>query len=63
MTIKIDYNIKKSKLIRKIRSEGHLLLPLHKNRFITKKFPIKALSEMIDSSIKNLGEVAYDRQN
>ncbi len=29
-------------------------------RSTTKKFPTKALLKMIDSSIKNLGEVEYD---
>ena len=38
-------------LSRKIWSEGCLVLPLYKNRFITKKFPTKILLEMIDSSI------------
>ena len=63
MTIKIDYNVKKSKLIRKIRSECHLLLSQYLNRSITKKFSIKELSEMIDSSVKSLEEVEYDNQN
>ena len=60
MTIKIDYNVKKSKLIRKIRSEGHLLLSQYLNWSITKKFPIKELSKVTDSSVKCLGEVEYD---
>ena len=29
----------------------------------TKKFQIKTLLEMIDSSIKNLGEAQYEKQN
>ena len=63
MTIEILYNIKKFKFGRKIRSEGYFLLPLYINWSVTKKFPIKALSEMIDSSVKSLGEVEYDNQN
>ena len=34
-----------------------------KNSFLTKKFPIKTLSEMVDSSVKNPGEFEYDKQN
>ena len=60
---KIVYNIKNPQLGRRIRSEGYLLLPLHINRSITKKFPIEILLEMIDSNIKNLGEAEYDKQN
>ncbi len=48
---------------RKIWNEGYLLLPLYKNLSITKKFPIKTFLEMMDSSIKNHGEVEYDKQN
>ena len=33
------------------------------NRFIAKNIPIKTLLNMIDSSIKNLGQVVYDNQN
>jgi len=33
------------------------------NPVATKKFPIKTLLKMIDSSAKNLGEVEYDNQN
>ena len=32
-------------------------------RSTTKKFPIGTLLEKTDSSIKNLGEVEYDKQN
>ena len=49
MISKIVYNIKKPQFSRKIQSAGYLLLPLHINRFLTKKFPIKTLLEMIDS--------------
>ncbi len=35
---------------RKIWSDGYLLLSLYINRSITKKFPIKTLLEMIDST-------------
>ena len=33
------------------------------NHIATKTFPTKTLSKMIDSSVKNLGEVEYDNQN
>ena len=33
------------------------------NPVVTKKFPTKTLLKMIDSSVKNLGEVEYDNQN
>ena len=33
------------------------------NRSITKKFPIETTPERTDSSIRNLGEVEYDKQN
>jgi len=60
MTIKIAYNIKKLQLRRKTRSEVYLLLPLYINWSITKMFLIETISEMIDSSVKRLGEVEYD---
>ena len=41
----------------KFRSEVYLFLLLYINRSITKKFPTKKLLEMMDSSVKNLGEV------
>ncbi len=44
-------------VFRKIRSEVYLLLPLYINRSITKKFPIKKLLGIMDSSVKSLGEV------
>ena len=44
-------------------AKGNPPLPLYKNRLITKKFPIKTLLEMIDSGIKILEEVEYDKQN
>ena len=47
----------------KRRSEGYLLLPLYINQSVTKIFPIETLLEMIDSSIKDLGKVEYDKQN
>jgi hypothetical protein len=42
-----------------VRSNVYLLLPLYKNRneSIPKKFPIKTITERIDSSIKNLGHI------
>ncbi len=52
--------IKNSQFRRKIRSEVYLLVPLYINRSITKNFPIKTLLKLIDSSIKNLGDVEYD---
>ena len=45
----ILYNIKKPKFGREIQSEGYPLLQLYINRSITKMFPIKTLSDMIDS--------------
>jgi hypothetical protein len=53
----------KTKIRRKIRSEVYLLLPLYINRFKTKKFLIRTLLEMIDSSVRSLGEVEYDNKN
>ena len=47
----------------KSQSEGYLPLPLYINWSITKRFLIETLLEMIDSSIRNLGEVEYDKQN
>ena len=47
----------------KIRSEVYLVLALYINRSVTKMFPIKTLSEMIDSSVRNLGEAEYNKQN
>ena len=61
MMSKIAYDIKKLPFGRKIRSEVHLLMPLHINRSITKYFPIKTHMEMMDSSVKNLGEAEYDK--
>ena len=42
---------------------GHLLFSLYMNRSITKKFPIERIPERTDSSIRNLGEVEYDKQS
>ena len=47
----------------KIRSEDYLLLPLYINRSIAKNLLIKKLTEMIDYSIENSGEVEYEIQN
>ena len=33
---------------------------MYGNLFATEKFPTKTLLEMIDSSVRNLGEVEYD---
>jgi hypothetical protein len=63
MISKIVCNIKKQQLGRKIGNEGYLLLLLHIDRFITKTFPIGTLLEMIDSSVRSLEEVEYDKQN
>ncbi len=49
-------------MAKKFEDEGYLLL-LYINLSITKKFPTETLSETIDSCIKNLGEVEYDKQN
>ena len=56
MISKIGYNIKKS-VFRTIRSEINLLLALYINQSITKKFPTEKLLEMMDSSVRSLGEV------
>ena len=47
----------------KFRSEVYLFLLLYINRYTTKKFPIEILLEMMDSSVRSLGEVEYDDQN
>ncbi len=59
MISKTDYNFKKRKLDRKIQSEVYILFP----PYITEKLPIETLSEMIDCSVKSLGEVDYDNEN
>ena len=41
----------------KFRSEVYLFLLLYINRSITKRFPTEKLLEMMDSSVRNLGEV------
>ena len=51
----------KNPVCRKVRSEVYILLLLYINRSITKKFPIETLLEMMDSNVKNLGKVEYDR--
>ena len=61
MKSKISYNIKKSEFGRKIQIEVYHLLPLCINHSITNYFPIETLLEITDSSIKNLGEVEYDK--
>ena len=40
----------------------YLFVPLYVNRFIKKYFPIKTLSKMMDSSVKNLEKFEYDKQ-
>ena len=57
MISKISYNIKKTKFGRKIRNEVNLLLALYINQSITKKFPTEKRLEMMDSSVRSLGEV------
>ena len=44
-------------------NEGYLLLSFYVNWSVTKKFLIKTLLEMIDSSIKNPEKLEYDKQN
>ena len=56
MISKTSYKINKPKIGRKTRSEVYHPLLLYINRSIAKKFPIETLLEMIDSSIKTLGE-------
>ena len=63
MISRTDYNFRKLKFGRKIRSEVYLFLLLYINRSITKKFPIEILLEMMDSNIGNHEEVEYDKQN
>ena len=63
MLSKIGYNITKTKFGRKIWSEIYLLLPLYINRPTKKKLPTKRILKTIDSSVRNLGEVEYDKQN
>ena len=63
MISRTDYNFRKLKFGRKIRSEIYLFLLLYINRSITKKFPIEILLEMMDSNIGNHEEVEYDKQN
>ncbi len=63
MISKVNCNIRKLQLGRKIRIEGYYLLLLYKNRSITKKFPIKTLLKMMDSSIENNEKVEYDKEN
>ena len=41
----------------------YFLLPLYINQSLTKKFPIETLLKIMDSSVKSLGEVEYDKQN
>ena len=57
MTFQFDYDIKKSKFCRKIRSEVNVLMLLYINRSLTKNFPLETLLEMIDSSVRSPGEV------
>ena len=47
----------------KILSEVNLLLALNINRSVTEKFPTKRSLKTIDSSVRNPGEVEYDKQN
>ena len=65
MTMKIAYDIKKTPVRPKSLKCGPplILLSRYINRSTTKKFPIGTLLEKTDSSIKNLGEVEYDKQN
>jgi len=57
MVSKIGYNIKKPEFDRKIWSEVYVLMLLYMNWSITKNFPIETLFKMIDSSVRNPGEV------
>jgi hypothetical protein len=54
MTIRIAYDVKKLQFSQKI---------LFGNPVATKKFPIKNLPVMIDSSVKNPVKVEYDKQS
>ena len=57
MISKTGYIVKKIKFCRKTRSEVYVLLLLYINWFITKKFLIETLLEMIDPSVRSPGEV------
>jgi hypothetical protein len=63
VAIAVAGDIKKPKFGSKILSEVYLILPLHINRCIAKKFPIEILLERIDSGVKIHGEFEYDKQN
>ena len=63
MISKTDYSFRKPKFGRKIRSEVYLFMLLYIDGSVTKKFLIETLLKMIDSSVRNLGEVEYDKQN
>ena len=63
MISQTDYNVKNPKLGRKIWCEGHLQLSLFINLSITIKFPTKIFLKTVDSSVRNPGEVEYDKQN
>ena len=57
MMSKIAYDIKQTKYGRKIPNEVNLLLSLYINWSLTKNFPTEKLLEMMDSSVRSLGEV------
>ena len=63
MISKTGYNIKIPKFNRKNWSEGHLHLSLFINRSVAKKFPTRRFLRTVDSSVRNPGEVEYDKQN
>jgi len=63
MLSKIGYNFTKTKFGRKIWSEVYLLLLLYINRPTTKKLLTKRILKTIDFSVRNLGEVEYDKPN
>ena len=52
---------KKNPVCRKIQSEVYVLLLLYINRSITIKFLIETPLKMIESSVRNLGKVKYDK--
>jgi hypothetical protein len=60
---KVEYDNQISKIRRKIRKVGFLLVSPYLNQSITKKFQIKTLLKIIDSGVRNLGQVEYDKKN
>jgi hypothetical protein len=60
---KHDYDHQNYLWRQKLGQYGTKIRRWDKNRSITKKFPIKLVFQMMDSSIKNIGEFQYDKWN